>query len=784
MVSIAGILKSAAMKIAAMDLKSNLALKIVIVAVTAILISLLFPRGELVEFQYPVGSVWLREDLIAPFSFPIYKPEQEYELQCRAAADSVAPVFRREDSRGQQKLDSLHRFLNHVGRIVELRLRERWWSFHPPRTAGQRISALRDSAVLATDLALLGAQFTDSEWGTFESLIAPGGTMRRVTLRDLDAFLTNSLNPVYTRGILDVEKNKLRHKVLSLRRNVIETSVPVDSFYDLTEAAAHIEQLCQARFKKTHDVGNLLSKVALEFITPTILYDLVATQQERELAVSHVPRTLGVVLVGERIVGEHEVVTPETKLKIDSFLRARAERGGEQRAAIQWLGNLLHTAAILSLLAMYIYLFRKRILSDNSRITLIALLILFIAFLAFVIVQIRSKLPLEYLIVLPVSSMLLAIIFDSRVAFYGTVVSALLLAGIRGNDYAIAVSSIIAGALGVYTVRDIRNRTQIFRSMLFILLGYVVAIVAFGVERSESLQRLSVEIAFAGINALVSPALTYGFLIFIERAFHVATNLTLLELSDFNQPLLRELSEKAPGTFHHSVMMGTLAEAAAEAIGANSILARVGAYYHDIGKTLRPEYYIENQMDAVNRHDALTPQMSALVVTSHVKEGVELGRRYRLPQIVLDFIPQHHGTTLISVFYNKALKQRGRKEKVREVDFRYPGPKPQTKEAGIVMLADAVEATAHTLDDPTPARLEQVIDEIVKQRLMDGQFDECELTLRDLTKIKEAFLRILFGIYHPRIKYPGQEEQSSVTTEEELVQPKSLLGRIRSIDSL
>ncbi len=230
--------------------------------------------------------------------------------------------------------------------------------------------------------------------------------------------------------------------------------------------------------------------------------------------------------------------------------------------------------------------------------------------------------------------------------------------------------------------------------------------------------------------------------------------------------------------------MGTLAEAAAEAIGANSILARVGAYYHDIGKTLRPEYYIENQMDAVNRHDALTPQMSALVVTSHVKEGLELGRRYRLPQIVLDFIPQHHGTTLISVFYNKALKQRGRKEKVREVDFRYPGPKPQTKEAGIVMLADAVEATAHTLDDPTPARLEQVIDEIVKQRLMDGQFDECELTLRDLTKIKEAFLRILFGIYHPRIKYPGQEEQSSVTSEEELVQPKSLLGRIRTIDSL
>jgi hypothetical protein len=278
------------------------------------------------------------------------------------------------------------------------------------------------------------------------------------------------------------------------------------------------------------------------------------------------------------------------------------------------------------------------------------------------------------------------------------------------------------------------------------------------------------------INAIVSPVLTYGLLFFFERVFKVTTDLTLAELSDLNNSLLIELSEQAPGTFHHSVTIGNLAEAAAEAIGANSILARVGGYYHDIGKLLKPEYFVENQVGPHGRHNRLKPRMSALIISSHVREGIELGRKRGLPEVVLNFIPQHHGTTRISFFYDKALKQAAKKppkDPIHEEDYLYPGPKPQTKEAGIVMLADSVEASTRTYPNLTPQKLEAAIDNMIKHRFMEGQLDECELTLRDLTKIKEAFLKILIGIHHHRIQYPEQEgEGSQVKEQKEAVEEK------------
>jgi len=744
----------------AQHLKDSLAVKALLAAGVIAIVALMFPRGQSIEFRYSVGSIWMEEDFIPSFSFPIYKPDAKYRREVAAAADSVPPVFHRNVAAATE-LDSLRHFVSNVARVVSLQLRSRRWNIHPPATAEQRREAARDSTSTANETRLLGILFNESEWALLERLLAPGGHLRPDAVRSLDEFLVGCLSRAYARGILDVQKKKLTHTYLSLRQNTLEVPVPVDSFIDLDEAAALVEHECGDRFSKQVDLAALLAKIALEFVSPTVLEDPAATKQEIVIAQSRIPQTLGVVQAGERIIAKHDRVTPDAKLKIDSYLRASIERGGGQSTLVQWLGQALHVAAVLSLFGIYLFLFRKWIFHDNSRLLLISILILFVGAVAFVTLQINSTLPVEYLIVLPVASMLLAIIFDSRVAFYGTVVLSFLVAGIQGNNYTIGLASIVAGAFAVYTVRDIKDRTQIFRSLLFIFLGYTITIVAVGLEQYEPVSRIVVQIGFAGVNALVSPVLTFGFLIFFERAFRVTTDLTLLELSDFNHPLLRELSEKAPSTFHHAVIVGTLSEAAAEATHANAILARVGSYYHDIGKTLRPDYYVENQFTAKNVHDRLTPQMSALILTSHVKEGVELGQRYKLPSVILDFIPQHHGTTLISVFYDKALKQKGRKQEVRETDFRYPGPRPQTKEAGIVMLSDAIEATARSLDDPTPAHLERVIDETVKRRFMDGQLDECELTLRDLTKIREAFLRILLGIHHTRMKYPGQKEEET-----------------------
>ncbi|HEY5124804.1 MAG TPA: HDIG domain-containing metalloprotein, partial [Ignavibacteria bacterium] len=244
-----------------------------------------------------------------------------------------------------------------------------------------------------------------------------------------------------------------------------------------------------------------------------------------------------------------------------------------------------------------------------------------------------------------------------------------------------------------------------------------------------------------------------------EKSFKITTDLTLLELADFNHPLLKELSTKAPGTFHHSIVMGSMSEAAAEAIGANRALTRVGCYYHDIGKTIRPEYYVENQIERVNRHEALNPNISAKIIISHVKDGIELAKKYKLPPEIINFIPMHHGTTLVSYFFNKAKNTTdGNKEDVMENTYMYQGPKPQTRETAIVMLADTIEASARVIEDSSPKKLEEKIEEIIDKRFMEGQLDECDLTLKDLTQIKKSFLNILVGIHHQRIKYPEDKK--------------------------
>lgn len=300
-------------------------------------------------------------------------------------------------------------------------------------------------------------------------------------------------------------------------------------------------------------------------------------------------------------------------------------------------------------------------------------------------------------------------------------------------------------------MRDIKNRAQIFRSLIFILSGYIITIIAFGLERYSSLIDMGNEAIFAFVNSTISPVLTYGLLIFFERIFKVTTDLTLVELADFNHPLLQELKSKASGTFHHSVNMSILSESAAKVIGANTILTKVGALYHDVGKIVEPNYFIENLRDEKSEHEDLDPEQSAQIILNHVEEGIELARKYNLPEEVIDFIPMHHGTTHVQYFLSVA-KQLGKK--IDEDKFRYPGPKPQSKETGIVMLADAVESMCRNLETVNENTLNQLIDEVIRKRFLEGQLDDSNLTLKDLNLIKQSFVETLLGFYHQRIEYP------------------------------
>jgi putative nucleotidyltransferase with HDIG domain len=364
-------------------------------------------------------------------------------------------------------------------------------------------------------------------------------------------------------------------------------------------------------------------------------------------------------------------------------------------------------------------------------------------------------------VILPAASMLITIMFDSRVGFYSTVILALIVGSLRGNDYAFATMNIFAGALAVYTVRDIKNRTQIFRSFIYILMGYIVSILAFGLERYESFNEILIEYAFAASNALISPVFTFGMIIFFERFFKITTDLTLLELSDLNRPLLKNLARIAPGTFTHAITVGSMVERAAQAIEANPLLARVGAYYHDIGKTINPDYFVENQMDNENTHEKLEPKESAALIINHVIKGIDLANVEKLPKEIVDFIPMHHGTLVVSYFYEKAKELYGGNN-VNINDFRYKGPKPNTKETALVMLADACESTVRSIDEPDPVKVENVINSLINNRLTDGQLDESPITLKDLKTIKETFLNILMGQHHKRIRYPKQDEMENV----------------------
>ena len=749
--------------------KDNLPIKWGILIVFALLVASLFPSGEAIESNYRIGVVWAENDLYAPFSFPIYKDEHLYQRERTDAAAAVFRVFAEDVSAAKRSIDSVQHFFHDLETAADAYL------------ALQRRQRNATTPAFTVEMKLLPVAFTATEWKTITALRQAdlSNSSTRLSLRRLQRDALLVMNELFVRGILDQRKDFFDSQTkLAIRKKTTEQILPVTGFYDLTELGLKVQQTFLSGYRRDNDTVTAATKIVLSFVTPNILFQKEQTDKEIAVAMDQIPRTLGVVQENERIIARRERITEDVKRKLDSLRKSKAERGADINSVTTYIGKFLHILAVFSLFGIYLYLFRKRIFRNNATLLLIALIMLLTAGQAYITTLITIDAPVEFLIMVPAASMLLAIIFDSRIAFYGTVAAAFMVAGIRSNDYTVALQSLLAGSLAVYTVRDIKHRTQIFRSIIFVFIGYAVAILALSLERYEHVQMMLSQLLFASVNAVFSPVLTYGLLIFFERVFHVTTDLTLIELSDFNRPLLKELSQKAPGTFHHSVNLGTLAEAAAEAIGANAILARIGAYYHDVGKLMKPALFVENQLGTVNRHERLNPRTSAKIVADHVKDGEALARSHGLPEIVVDFIPMHHGTTMIGFFYDEAVRKQKSGEPVSEDDFRYPGPRPQTKETGIVMLADAVEAATRTIDLPTIQKIEERIDSIIKLRFLEGELDDCELTLRDLSKIKASFVKILTGILHARLRYPEPESPEemldAVTPAEPAITPAAL----------
>ncbi len=758
-------LKYAFRKLRGIDFEKSMTTKVLLLLGLVLTITLLAPSQNQLKIHYDVGTIWTHEDVIAPFSFPIYKDPTEYKREVSQAVENVKPVFDRVEIE-RYRLDSAAAFISQVRTALELQLRM-------DRERNKQIFE-RDSLSLSNIMQNLPYRFSTSEWHQLLVNIYRNPIVLR-RIGSLSSTITTILASDYQTGVIDRPRDQVGTSVIVERRGNSETPVPLEQVLTIRDVARQLDAASISMLKGDTASAQILSSAIASQVLPNLTYNRSQTQREINAAVELVPKTVGFVKENERIIGKHDKITNEIKLKLDSLERALRERTGAASMLLQFGGKFLMMLVIIGLLSIYLFLFRKKVFFNNKMLLLIAVLIIFEGLLMHFAFTAQTTLPVQYLILVPVASMILTVIFDSRLAFQATVAIALIVGAMRGNDFGAAFTALSAGALALYTVRDIKNRTQIFRSLVFIFLGYALATLAISFQRAEDVSTMLAGFSLIAVNSVLSPIITFGLLIFFEKVFNIATDLTLLELSDFNQPALRELSQKAPGTFHHSIIVGTLAEKAAEAVGANSILARVGAYYHDIGKTLKPEYFIENTMDSnKSKHDWLPPDISVQMVMSHVSDGLDLGKKYHLPQRILDFIPMHHGTTLVAYFYGKALKRPFATGDVSEDDYRYDGPKPRSKETAIVMLADSVEAATRSLEEKSMGNIVSMIDAIVKSRYEEGQLDETNLTFVDLTRIKESFVAVLSGIYHKRIEYPGQKAiiRDELPAQEEEVIPE------------
>jgi cyclic-di-AMP phosphodiesterase PgpH len=735
-----------------------------IFGVLLVLTMLMFPQAETYEVGSRVreGDVWQREEVIAPFSFPVLKSEAQLQAERDSVRFEEPPVFARvpdAQARTRTRLDS-------VGVRIE-RVLGAYVEWQRSRGAGEAAAARADSVRYVELRARSDLPFEGQDWEALvrsfaarAGVVTPdppaapptGPPLHDVVLAEA-ARIADRLLPL---GVLDVPKDS----VLTPQITVVDLAERTEgalmrtNVYGLNEAITVARNEFAVRYPDRSDavaIGVLVFERALQ---PSLVFQEDETEArwaEREARIS---RNVGLVQEGEAIVRRGDYITEETQRRLESLARMRAEHQGGIGPWRFFLGQLILSVGGFLMFFLYLFLLRRQIYDETRYVLLIAILFaLIIGFFGVVV-----RLPTAPSLAVPVAlgSILLTAIFDSRVGMFATVTLACLGGVIFGYDFEFAFATMVAGMLAVFSMRDVKNRGQILATALIVFLAYAFMLGGYTLLRASGLTRFLQELLLVGINAGLL-LLAYPFLLLFERGFGVTTDLTLLELSDTNRPLLKELSTRAPGTFNHAIQVANLAEAAADAIGANALQARVGALYHDIGKMIRPEYFIENQQPGENPHDRITPYMSALIIAEHVKAGEELGREHNLPEAVLSFIPSHHGTTLMEYFYRKAKEEGGEAAVVDESEFRYPGPRPLSNEQGIVMLADSVEAASRSLDKPTPKRIEGLIDAIFKARIEDGQLAQTALTFSDLDRIRETFLSILNGVYHFRVKYPGQD---------------------------
>jgi putative nucleotidyltransferase with HDIG domain len=695
---------------------------LVALAVAAITYAV-FPASPAVDSPIlEIGSV-APDNVIAPFGYTVLKSPEELEKEQSEIVRSVQPIFSVVPAATDSSRQLIDQFAEGLRRIAA-------------GADGQRTAAIQQLG------QQLGVQLTVQE---AQYLTVPGRAeaVTSAVRRVYDRWLANGIAAT---GVLDAIQG-----AVTLRRDSTETSINADSiptFATLLVSARLLHPDPQSV------VGDAVyRKLLTTFFRPTIVFDRVATERARQQLRQSVPNVKYTLQLGEKIVGAHEVVGREEREKMRALQDELARRGEGRRNASRIVGAVLFNTLVLSIFGLTLWLFRPHLYASLRAVLLFAIVFLIVIITSSLIAHAPQRVHPE-LIPVAFAAVIVSILFDPRIGMIAAMVLSVLIGGqseFRGTNALFL--NLIGGTAAAFTVRIVRHRNQSHFAMFAIAGAYLVAAVAIGLTLDLPLVDIGASAGWGALNAVASVSIAMVLLPAAEQFAGVDTDFTLLEWSDLNRPLLRRLSLEAPGTYAHTIAIANLAESASNAIGANGLLARVGALYHDIGKLKKPQYFAENQAKGRNPHDKLKPTTSASIIRNHVLEGLELAEEHKLPRGVLSFIREHHGTGPISYFLEKAKERDGLPANTAE--FAYPGPSPRSVETAIVMLADGVEAAVRVLNDPTPQKIREVVDRIVRQRVDQGQLREAPITQAQLETVKEQFTRVLAGMYHSRIDYPA-----------------------------
>jgi putative nucleotidyltransferase with HDIG domain len=751
--------------------------QITILFVLVIVVSLFFRQGKVLQFSYQVDDI-AREPVIAPFNYPILKTEEKLQTDLDEALRSEPYLFHRNQDIVKSATEELNEYFLMVKEIraasIQLeKTKELLYRYrHDEKYSEVRSMFQADSATLV----VLMNQYNQDH----PSLSVDRDRFSIFTIQEpiesekaLNKFHEDLLQVFRNRwaeGIIDINVEDISSNEVSIDQGDIPIILKPNELNDLNIAWTKSKKEINTLYENEQDIRREIGYIILvEFMKPNIIYDKEITERRQQSRLDRVPRNQGIMLKDEMIVDANQRITVDIYQKLYSLAYAISKQDKQQKGwekVTAYLGRLMVVAVVISFFFTFLLTYRSYIFNDWKMVLLISIIFAIIIGLTDLFV-LRFELS-EYLIPISVAAMLLTILFDARIGFMGTISIALLSGILIGNDLEFIVTVIFISSVAMYMVRRLRTRSQFITTIIAMIAASVFVVFAHGLFKGHSWADMQIDLIYLMVISLFTPIITYGLIGIVEVTSGITTDLTLLELLDFNHPLLKRMQRDANGTFNHSIVVGNLAEACADAINARALLCRVGAYYHDIGKMVRPEYFIENQFSGVNKHDDLKEAMSSKIIRNHISEGLKLADEYGLPKIVSNFIPMHHGTTRVEYFYRKALKKvEGDAKKIDDNAFRYPGPKPNSKETGILMLCEASEAAVRSLKDPDIFKVEEMIKKIIKKRLDEGQLDECPLTLDDLRRLKgtvdgqTGMLPVLRGIYHIRIEYPEEPQTGS-----------------------